>query len=166
MPYPCAAVHIQLKNSLYLTRKDVSAPMISAWIDIARNAICEFVLKYIVLFIVKNRLKLKGYLIKSTHVICTNNYVMLRIDFADGITELPLSLKGWSEFRYDKGIHLCWWLKEDAEKRIHSKKHSMILSGMHWSPCSVMLTNSRRKTASHTAYSWRDPKGRPRWCKC
>lgn len=91
--------------------------MISTWIDIARNTICEFVLKRIVLFVISKRLKLKGYPTKSTHVICTNDYVMLRIDFADGITELPLSLKGWSEFRYDKGIHLCWWLKEDAEKK-------------------------------------------------
>lgn len=91
--------------------------MISAWIDIARNAIYEFVLKRIVLFVISKRLKLKDYPVKSTHVICTNNYVMLRIDFADGITELPLSLKGWSEFRYDKGTHLCWWLKEDTEKK-------------------------------------------------
>ena len=91
--------------------------MISTWIDIVRNTICEFVLKRIVLFVISKRLKLKGYPVKSTHVICTNDYVMLRIDFADGITELPLSLKGWSEFRYDKGIHLCWWLKEDTEKK-------------------------------------------------
>lgn len=91
--------------------------MISTWIDIARNTICEFVLKRIVLFVISKRLRLKGYPVKSTHAICTNDYVMLRIDFADGITELPLSLKGWSEFRYDKGIHLCWWLKEDTEKK-------------------------------------------------